>query len=90
MFRYTDWEDSDRGGDADVIVNFVPGQDLLDLRQLDLTYIGGREFSDDHQLRWTHVGDETRIQIDADGDGRTDMALRMTGNLDLSADDFLF
>ncbi|SNT68608.1 calcium-binding protein [Paracoccus seriniphilus] len=90
VFRYTDWEDSDRGGDADVIVNFVPGQDLVDLRQLDLTYIGGREFSDDHQLRWTYVGDETRIQIDADGDGRTDMALRMTGHLDLSADDFLF
>ncbi|MDB6177198.1 calcium-binding protein [Paracoccus sp. Z330] len=89
VFKYTDKGDSGTGSKSDVIVNFAQGQDVLDLGPLDLRYVGQRGFHDDHQLRWQHVGSETRIQIDLDGDGRADMVIRLTGHYDLSADDFL-
>lgn len=89
IFRYLEASDSGTGKRADLITDFLPGTDHLDLRALDLQYIGRRAFTDDHQLRWQHVGSETRVSVDLDGDGSADMTIRLAGTLTLDGDDFL-
>ncbi|MCF3973331.1 M10 family metallopeptidase C-terminal domain-containing protein [Paracoccus salsus] len=89
VFRYDSVADSRTGRGADLIVDFTPGQDHLDLSALDLTYIGRGGFSDDHQLRWYHFRGETRVIVDIDGDGSAEMLIRLSGRLWLDGDDFL-
>lgn len=89
IFRYLSAQDSRNGAGADLITDFKPGRDHLDLLALDLRYIGKAGFSDDQQLRWTHVGNETHVLVDLDGDGSADMTIRLAGQLRLSGEDFL-
>lgn len=89
IFRYVSWRDSGTGRKADLITDFQPGRDHLDLVALDLRYVGTRRFSDDHQVRWSHSNGETRVQIDLDGDGSPDMLIRLAGEFRLTGDDFL-
>lgn len=89
IFRYSAPQDSRNVRTGDLISDFRPGQDHLDLVALDLRYVGKAAFSDDHQLRWTHAGDETRVHVDMDGDGSAEMVIRLAGHLRLSGDDFL-
>ncbi|WP_207102340.1 calcium-binding protein [Paracoccus shandongensis] len=74
---------------ADVIQDFQAGVDDLDLRSLKLRFIGKAAFSDDHQVRWHHVGNETRVLADLNGDGQADFVLRLSGHIALDRDDFL-
>lgn len=88
-FVYGGVRDSGLGRRADLIGDFRPGGDQLDLRALDLSLIGQRRFDDDHQLRWIVRGRETHVLIELDGDGSADMSIRLSGRLTLSDDDFL-
>ncbi|MTE00559.1 calcium-binding protein [Paracoccus sp. YIM 132242] len=74
---------------ADVIGDFQAGIDDLDLRSLNLRFVGRAAFSDDHQLRWQHAGNETRVLADLNGDGHADFLLRLSGHIALDRDDFL-
>ncbi|WP_405403724.1 M10 family metallopeptidase C-terminal domain-containing protein [Paracoccus sp. Ld10] len=74
---------------SDVIVDFNPDQDVIDLRALDVDFVGNRLFSSDGSVRWDHSGGMTRILIDVDGDRLPDMLIRLTGRLQLDADSFL-
>ena len=73
----------------DLITDFQPGIDRMDLTALSLSYIGANSFSRAGQIRWEHVGQQTHIMIDRDGDGQVDMLIHLTGRLQLSEDDFL-
>ncbi|SEN58772.1 Ca2+-binding protein, RTX toxin-related [Paracoccus alcaliphilus] len=73
----------------DLITDFQPGTDRLDLRALNLDYIGRGDFSDRGQLRWDHAGQRTHVLIDLNGDGQADMLIHLSGRLQLDADDFL-
>lgn len=89
IFRYQASTDSRSGRHADLITDFRPGSDHLDLVALDLRYIGQRDFSGDHQLRWEHVDNETHVMIDLDGDGEAEMTIRLAGHLRPGGEDFL-
>lgn len=89
IFRYLSASDSRPGSSADLITDFRPGSDHLDLSALDLRYVGRQDFSDDHQVRWERGGGETRVFVDIDGDGVADMLIRLDGMLRLDGDDFL-
>ena len=73
----------------DLITDFQPGIDRMDLTALSLSYIGTNSFSRAGQLRWEHVGQQTHIMIDNNGDGRADMLVHLIGRLQLTEDDFL-
>ncbi|MBC9246483.1 calcium-binding protein [Paracoccus sp. 11-3] len=88
-FVYLRPNDSRPGRQADFITDFSPNQDHLDLRKLNLTYIGQDDFDGSRQVRWFHSRGDTHIQIDVDSDGRADMLIRLDGHLRLDADDFL-
>ncbi|WP_265502089.1 M10 family metallopeptidase C-terminal domain-containing protein [Paracoccus beibuensis] len=88
VFRFLAVHDS-RPGAADRIVDFRRGEDLLDLRPLDVDYTGSGGFSGGRSVRWQHVGAETHVFLDLDGDRQADMLIRMDGHLGLDGNDFL-
>ncbi|MCF3640518.1 M10 family metallopeptidase C-terminal domain-containing protein [Rhizobium sp. TRM95111] len=96
------------GGTAtggDVILDFVPGRDVIDLSPIDANRsLTGHRFLwlDDEgaafsgeagELRWYHDAaggrSVTRVEGDLDGDGQADFSLQLQGRLVLTADDFL-
>lgn len=88
-FVYLRAIDSRPGKSADFITDFRPNQDHLDLRKLNLTYVGQDDFDGPRQVRWFHSRGDTHVQIDFNSDGRADMLIRLDGHLRLDADDFL-
>ena len=89
-----------RAGAADVVTDFRHGIDLLDLSRIDAdTGRGGNQafhLADDNRLgdagsiAVVHSRTETRVLLDDDGDGRADMVIRLAGQVDLDANDFIF
>jgi hypothetical protein len=76
----------------DTILDFVQGKDLIDLRQIDdgLKFIGHRHFTGrEGEIRYEFSGGDTTVQGDTDGDGVADLAIVVTGELALTASDFL-
>ncbi|MGO4851627.1 calcium-binding protein [Phaeovulum sp. W22_SRMD_FR3] len=74
------------GSDRDMITDFQPGIDRLDLSALHMTYIGGQSFH--------HTEGELRFAAnlligDVDGDGIPDFVVDMTGLAQLSAADLI-
>ncbi|WP_276606150.1 calcium-binding protein [Paracoccus liaowanqingii] len=88
VFRYLAALDS-RPAQADLITDFRPGEDLLDLRPLKLTYLDQDGHSGARSLRWEHVGAQTHVFADVTGDGQADLMIRLAGRLGLDGDDFL-
>ncbi len=87
-FRFFSAADSTLAA-SDVIVDFNPDQDVIDLRALDVDFVGRRPLSDDGSVRWDHANGMTRVLVDVDGDRQPDMLIRLTGRLYLDADSFL-
>lgn len=88
VFRFNSVADSARGF-ADLITDFRPGEDLIDLRALNLTFAGTGPHEGMRSLRWEHTGGETRVLVDVNGDRTPDMIIRLSGRLELEADHFL-
>ncbi|MDO8410086.1 MAG: calcium-binding protein, partial [Phenylobacterium sp.] len=101
VFQMLNASDSGLGADADLILDFTLGADLLDLSALDadlittgdqaFTYIGSAAFSGvAGELRAVagSLGD-TIVSGDLDGDGLADFSIVMSGSLTLSTGDFL-
>jgi len=74
------------GAARDVITDFTPGQDKIDLSAMSLTFIGAANFSNTagelHLLPGYVVGD-------INGDGINDFAIELPGAPTLSVDDFI-
>jgi len=98
------WRDIDEGNananSADVITDFSQAQgDTISLANIDavsgganddFSFIGKSAFSGAAgELRYRFSGGDTIVQIDVDGDANVDMSIRLTGEIDLTADDFL-
>ncbi|WP_340588070.1 calcium-binding protein [Erythrobacter alti] len=98
------WDDGDFGGtkasNADRIYDFSSAQgDLIDLSLVDaifggdddaFTFIDNEGFSGTAgELRWQHLGDNTMIYMDIDGDAQADYAILLDGTLNLSQADFV-
>lgn len=103
QFRYLFASDSNSATGIDQILDFVAGTDKLDFRLFDadpatagyqgLTYIGTSAFATDGsaQVRWTVVGGDIQVEVDANGDGTADMQILLTGAgaQTLNASDFM-
>lgn len=73
----------------DVITDFGNGDDALYFRGLGLKYIGDAEFSAARQIRCTTDGTDSTLQIDLNGDGRTDLTILLQNYASVTRDDFL-
>lgn len=81
--------DSASGGE-DVIVDFSPGQDRIDLSALKVMVIGNAPFTrSERELRWFVHADSLRIEADLDGDGVADFALVLEGAPPITDSDFI-
>ncbi len=81
-------------GNRDVIVDFSTGTDTIDLGVIGgtnaFTFIGTAAFSGTAmELNAISNGSETIVQADIDGDGAADFEIELTGNMTLSASDFI-
>jgi Ca2+-binding RTX toxin-like protein len=86
---------------ADIILDFTPGEDLIDLSAIDaktnnavpnddFTFIGTAAFTNvAGQLRYVAAGGFTNVQVDLDGNSTVDMLIRVSGTLALTAQDFV-
>ena len=88
VFRFNAVTDSPRGV-ADLITDFRPGEDRIDLSALNLSYVGTGPHAGMRSLRWDHLDGATRVLVDVNGDRTPDMIIRLSGRLELEADHFL-
>ncbi|WP_181817361.1 calcium-binding protein [Paracoccus pantotrophus] len=88
VFVFSATEDLD--GSIDVILDFQPGEDRIDLAGLGLTFIGSENFSAPGQLRadWSQAGAH-RLLVDLDGDGTAELTIQLGGLEQLNASDLL-
>ncbi|KNG92918.1 calcium-binding protein [Pseudaestuariivita atlantica] len=87
-------------GNRDIITDFTPGEDRIELSRIDadisqgfkqrFDFIGDAAFSNTAgELRFEQQGGITVVQADRDGDGVADFEIELTGTLTLTATDFL-
>ncbi|WP_050532383.1 calcium-binding protein [Pseudaestuariivita atlantica] len=87
-------------GNRDLITDFTPGEDRIEISRIDaditqgfkqrFDFIGDAAFSGTAgELRFDHDAGRTIVQADRDGDGTADFEILLTGTLTLSATDFL-
>jgi serralysin len=90
VFRYADRGDSAVGANRDLITDFAEG-DKIDLSAVGATtFIGGDMFSNRAgQVRAVTLSGQTIVEYDADGDGRADMQIELTGSISLDRLDFV-
>lgn len=100
VFYFKAVSDSASGsGKTDTITDFS-SVDLINLRGIDgddsiagnqhLTFIGRNRFSGDAgEVRFVHDGDDLRVLINNDADGKADMEFRLLDANSLSQSDFL-
>jgi Ca2+-binding RTX toxin-like protein len=98
VFAFT--TDSLADGGVDLIADFMPGQDKIDLRGIDANdlvagdqafiFIGGADFSGvSRQLRYASTGDGyTEVSGDRNGDSIGDFTLTLAGTFTLASGNF--
>lgn len=89
------------GANRDIIQDFVPGEDVLDLTRLDadtatpaldaFSWIGLSNFSGaPGQIRYQQVGAYVVVQADLNGDKAADLEIGLAGNFELTRSALLF
>lgn len=89
-----------RGSLADVITDFRSGVDKIDVRGIDantaragdqaFAFLATADFSNRAgELRFEVVGNRTVVEVDVNGDARTDLEIQLTGKLNLTSGDFV-
>lgn len=102
VFRYVSLEDSAASSEltsADLITDFTPGVDEIDLSRIDASpRSGNNAFIFLGESNWPggtgtvtykHDDGETIIMVDLGGDPGAEMEIRLSGTLTLSASDFV-
>lgn len=83
----------------DLILDFTQGEDVIDLSRIDadvvradystFILIADADFRIPGELRCTISGGMTLVEMDVNGDGRADAAIRLAGAIHLTAGDFM-
>ena len=92
--------ESGTGANADVITDFAPGTDIINVSGWDadlntggnqaFSFIGTAAFSNTAgELRYSFNGTDTVVQGDIDGGGSADFEIVLSGNVTLAASDFV-
>ncbi|MDH2326891.1 M10 family metallopeptidase C-terminal domain-containing protein [Cereibacter sp. SYSU M97828] len=99
VFVFTSVQDSPPDANRDKILDFSTKGDKIDLSAIDANvlrsghqrfdYIGHDDFSAAGQLRIFTSGGHTVVQVDIDGDGRTDMNIVLMDTVGVTASDFI-
>lgn len=91
VFTFLEAGDSGRNaGSADLIMDFVSGQDDINLRALNLHWIGAAGFSHTAgELRGTQSGNNFLLQADLDGNGTADFTLLLMSVSSIAVGDLL-
>jgi len=103
IFRYASIEDSPGSYEhtsADLITDFTPGVDKIDLSRIDaisgrsgnnaFTFLGESDWRGGFgTVTYKHQDGETLVMVETDGWQGTDMEIRLSGTLTLSASDFI-
>ena len=99
IFDFNEVTDSVAGGLRDIIRDFVQGEDMIDVSDIDavtgdmddtFTFIGRDSFSGTAgELRFQDAGRNVVVSADVDGDGAADLQIQLNGNFDLEASDFI-
>lgn len=99
VFDFNDVNDSLAGGLRDIIRDFIQGEDMIDLSDIDaimggpnnaFNFVGTSAFTGTAgEMRYQFGGRNTIISMDVDGDGIADMQIQLNGNIDLLANDFV-
>lgn len=91
VFVFRKEADSARVPNADHITDFTSGEDLIDLSAFagEFEFVTGAYTGTGAEVRVTVDGGNSRIRIDLDGDGITDMNIFVDGVTGLTAADFL-
>ncbi|EPX75630.1 calcium-binding protein [Salipiger mucosus] len=87
-------------GSRDVITDFAPGEDRIEISRFDADTTQGFKQAFDFvglnglsgtagELGYRHENGDTVVEADMDGDGRPDFEIELAGVLSLAADDFL-
>jgi Ca2+-binding RTX toxin-like protein len=102
-FRYLSTADSGVGSlgsfRRDVITDFVHGQDKIDLEAIDakagivdnqnFVFIGSAPFSAEGQVRVVTDGDHMLVQMNTSGTSGAESVIELTGNINVTATDFV-
>jgi hypothetical protein len=101
IFKYLAISDSPANGAVDVVMNFDPDKDVIDLSPIDanlsvagvqsFTFIGTAPFSGSGgQVRYQldPTNNQTLVEADLAGDSAPDLEIRLSGLVNLSAADF--
>jgi len=91
-FVFAPCDSGSAGLAPDLITDFTPGEDLIDLSGLGLAeFIGAAGFGGvAGQVRYEMTGGAGVVSIDLDGDALADLMIHLTGCPTLGATDFLF
>ncbi|RJL19538.1 hypothetical protein C9E82_15080 [Paracoccus siganidrum] len=97
IFVFNSLRDSAKGANRDVIRDFVPGTDVIQLSGIDAnaTLNGDQAFSwsgqqaSAHGLWTVQSGANRLVRGDVDGDGIHDFEIQVNGVTSLTADDFI-
>ena len=87
-------------GKRDIITDFVAGEDRIEISRFDadttqgfkqaFTFVGSAGLSGTAgELGYRHLGGNTIVQADVDGDGVADFEIQLTGIMTLTENDFL-
>ncbi|MFZ1425898.1 MAG: M10 family metallopeptidase C-terminal domain-containing protein, partial [Geminicoccaceae bacterium] len=92
--------DSPAGAGRDVITDFTPGKDLLDLANVDadttlpgpqsFRWVGKANLTGAAQLGWYVSGNTTIVRASTDADAKPEVEIQLTGQKKLTAADFLY
>ena len=92
IFSYAVISDSGiTSGDRDKVGDFEQGFDVFDLSLIGATSFDGTSFDGSAgSVRYIASGGKTDIQLDVDGDGSADFAIRITnGEFVMTVEDFI-
>jgi Ca2+-binding RTX toxin-like protein len=89
---FNDQESGTKDRTRDVITDFDQGLDRIDIGFIlptAFSFVGQAALTGGDQVRYGFDGSDTIVEVSTDADAGVELSIRLTGNVDLTADDFV-